>query len=74
MENFVFEDAARRLEEIAEQLEKGSLSLEESITLYEEGSKLALQCRNALQTAQQKITEISLASGEGVNKENEQND
>ena len=65
MENkMTFEQALERLEEIAEQLEQGSVPLDESLKLYEEGSKLAAVCNSALKTAQQKITELSSADGE----------
>lgn len=36
-----FEDRLKRLEEISDQLRKGSLGLEESARLFEEGIKLA---------------------------------
>lgn len=65
MENkMTFEEALERLEEIAGQLEQGSVPLDESLKLYEEGSKLAAICNTALKNAQQKITELSAADGE----------
>ena len=36
-----FEELYKKLEETVESLEKGGLSLEQSIALYEEGMKLA---------------------------------
>ena len=54
-----FEDAMQRLREITEVLERGSVSLEESIKLFAEGTELSAFCYETLQTAEQKITELS---------------
>ena len=54
-----FEESLIRLKEIVETLEKGSTSLEESMKLFEEGSKLAASCYDTLKKAEQKVTEIS---------------
>ncbi len=54
-----FEESLIRLKEIVEALEKGSTSLEESMKLFEEGSKLAASCYDTLKKAEQKVTEIS---------------
>lgn len=54
-----FEESLIRLKEIVEVLEKGSTSLEESMKLFEEGSKLAASCYDTLKKAEQKVTEIS---------------
>ena len=56
---FDYEKSVLRLEEIVGLLEDGELSLEDSMKLYEEGTKLSGQCYEALQKAQQKITQIS---------------
>ena len=53
-----FEDLYRKLEETVESLEKGGLSLEKSISLYEEGMKLAKQCQGILDGAEQRITKL----------------
>jgi exodeoxyribonuclease VII small subunit len=57
-----FEDCLKRLEEIVERLEKGDLSLEESLALFEEGMKLSNACRGELDEAEGKI-EILLKQG-----------
>ncbi len=57
-----FEDALKRLEAIVQRLESGDASLDESITLYEEGAKLRLQCEARLKSAQEKIDRIVLGS------------
>ncbi len=54
-----YESAMQRLEEISARLEGGAVPLEESIALYEESTKLAAYCKQILQQAQQKITELA---------------
>ena len=53
-----FEALYGKLEESVEKLEKGGLSLEESITLYEEGMELAKRCQALLDGAEQRITKL----------------
>ena len=53
-----FEEALARLERIAEQIEKGEIGLEESITRYEEGMALVQQCREILTQAEQRIVKL----------------
>ena len=53
-----FETSIERLEAIVSQLESGSVSLEESVKLYEEGLNLAKNCSLKLENAKQKIIEI----------------
>ena len=50
-----FEDALKRLEEIVAKLEKGDLTLEESLAFYEEGIGLARLCHGKLEEAEGKI-------------------
>ncbi len=54
-----FEEALERLRAIAETLERGDVTLEESIKLFGEGTELSKLCYETLQTAEQKITELS---------------
>ena len=54
-----FEEALLRLREITEILERGSVTLEESVKLFGEGTALSAFCYETLQTAEQKITELS---------------
>ena len=51
----VFEQAMKRLEEIVTALEKGDAPLEESLALFQEGTKLIGSCNKALDQAQQQI-------------------
>ncbi len=53
-----FEELYRKLEETVEKLEKGGLSLEQSIALYEEGMDLAKRCQTILDGAEQRITKL----------------
>ena len=50
-----FEALYRRLEEVAARLETGNLPLEDSVTLYEEGMRLAQQCQALLAVVEQRI-------------------
>ena len=50
-----FEEALSRLSEVVRILENGEASLDESITLFEEGIKLSKQCTNLLESAEQKV-------------------
>ena len=51
----VFEQAMKRLEEIVTALEKGDAPLEESLALFQEGTKLIGSCNKALDQAQQQL-------------------
>jgi exodeoxyribonuclease VII small subunit len=53
-----FESALKRLEEIVDSLEKGEVSLEDAISLFEEGIKTAKTCKEKLQKAEKKIKEL----------------
>ena len=57
-----FEEALERIREIVTKLESGSLTLEESIATYQEGSSLIEQCRRQIADAELRITQLS--SGE----------
>jgi exodeoxyribonuclease VII small subunit len=54
-----FEAALSRLEQIVVALEKGDLSLEESLKLYEEGISRARLCQERLEAAEAKIEVLS---------------
>jgi exodeoxyribonuclease VII small subunit len=53
-----FEQALSRLEEIVAALESGEASLEEAITLFEEGSQLSQLCQDRLSATQAKIEKL----------------
>ena len=54
-----FEDSFKRLEKILEKLESDDCTLDETITLYEEGLKLTKTCYDKLNTAELRIKEIN---------------
>ena len=53
-----FEQALVALEEVVQQLESGSVPLDQSITLYERGEKLRKLCQARLDDAQARIEKI----------------
>ncbi|MGM9661996.1 MAG: exodeoxyribonuclease VII small subunit [Oscillospiraceae bacterium] len=53
-----FEEKMRRLEEIAAALEKGDAPLEDSLKLFEEGTKLIADCSGQLETAEQQVVKL----------------
>lgn len=57
-----FEKALEELEEIVDQLEKGAVSLDESITLYERGELLKKRCDDLLKNAEMRIDKITLSA------------
>jgi exodeoxyribonuclease VII small subunit len=60
-----FEQALAELETIVQQLERGQLDLEASITAYERGAALRRHCADKLREAQLRVEKLSLgAAGE----------
>lgn len=59
-----FEEALKKLEKIVDDLEKGSLSLDEALARYEEGIKLSRLCGKKLEAAKKKV-EILVKSEDG---------
>ncbi len=53
-----FEESLSRLEEIVRHLEKGDLPLNDSLTLYEEGTGLIAACSKLLDEAEQKVVKL----------------
>ena len=58
MSKKTFESAMKRLEEIVEKLEQGDLSLEESLTIFEEGMELSKFCAGKLNDAETKLKSL----------------
>jgi len=50
-----FEQSLKRLDEIVKSLEKGDVSLSESMSLFEEGTALIKKCGGLLDEAEQKV-------------------
>ena len=60
-----FEDSLKKIEEIVEELEKGELSLDEALKLYEEGMVFSDKCMEKLNESKQRVEKITK---EGNNK------
>ena len=63
-----FEQALTRLEELVNGLERGNLSLEESLAYFEEGTKLIQECTSLLEAAEAKLKKL-VPAGEGFKLE-----
>ena len=50
-----FEECIQRLEKIVQELERGEVPLEKSLTLFEEGMQLSGSCRKELEEAEGKV-------------------
>ena len=57
--NLTFEKALIELGKTVEQLESGELSLEESLTVFERGQRLAKYCNNLLEQASLKVEQLT---------------
>jgi exodeoxyribonuclease VII small subunit len=66
-----FEEALKRLTAIVEQLEGGELSLEQSLALFEEGTRLSRTSQAQLDAAEKRVEELLAidASGEPIVRE-----
>lgn len=53
-----FEESLKRLEEIVDALEKGDVSLNDSMTMFEEGTGLIKSCSTMLDAAEQKVVKL----------------
>ena len=54
-----FEEAWAELEGILERLERGELTLDESVALFERGRMLAAHCQRLLDRAELRVRELS---------------
>ncbi|HKS66466.1 MAG TPA: exodeoxyribonuclease VII small subunit [Candidatus Acidoferrales bacterium] len=59
-----FEKSLARLEEVVKRLESADLSLDEAMSLFEEGIKLSRECQRKLEEAEGKV-EILLKKADG---------
>ena len=64
-----FESQIENLEKIVAELENGELSLDESVSKFEEGIKISKECNKTLEEAEKKIT--ILINNDGETKEEE---
>lgn len=67
-----FEKSMSELETIVSQLEKGELSLDESLKQFEKGITLARKCQDVLNLAEQKIE--MLTSAQEINMDDNSDD
>ena len=58
MGKITYEQASKRLIEIIEKIEQGQISMDESMSLIEEGKELIKTCYSLLDNAKGKLTEI----------------
>jgi exodeoxyribonuclease VII small subunit len=65
-EDFNFEAALAELNQLVEKMERGGISLEESLADFERGIALTRQCQQALKTAEQKVHILLEKNGETV--------
>lgn len=59
-----FESKLLELENIVSKLENSEISLDEAISLFEDGVKLSGDCRKILETAERKIKTLTECEGE----------
>ena len=60
-----FEKKLNRLEEIVGKMEKGDISLEESLKFFEEGVKLSRECNAKLNEAELKVKKLTSFDKDG---------
>ncbi len=58
-----FEESLQRLEKIVTELEKGDVSLDHGLELFDEGMKLSSSCRKELEEAEGKVEILLERSG-----------
>ena len=59
-----FEQSLSDLQQLVERLEGGELSLEDSLTAFEQGIRLTRDCQSALTQAEQKVQILLERDGE----------
>ena len=59
-----FEEKLHQLEELVNDMEKGTLSLEDSLKAFEVGIKITRECQQALKDAQLKVDMLTSGSSE----------
>ena len=69
MDNMTFEEAKKKLEEIVARIKNENCTLDEALTLYEEGVKLARFCDEKLSIFKTRLSEIVDSAGELVDEQ-----
>ena len=70
--SLTFEEAFKELEEIAEKLEQGEISLDESMKAFEKGMELAQTCSEKLNKAESNLQKLVKKEGQGFQLELEE--
>ncbi len=60
-----FEGAFSQLQELVKKLEGGSLALEDSLKVFEEGVRLTRYCQSSLTSAEQKVEQLMKIGADG---------
>ena len=68
-ENKNFEELMEKLENIVQELEKGDLNLDASVSKFEEGMKISKECNKILEDSEKRIT-ILLQNEGKIEEEN----
>ena len=63
---WTFEKAMTRLEQIVAALESGRCTLDDSLKLFEEGTRLTAYCSRLLKNAEQKILKLTAPDSEAA--------
>lgn len=63
---FQFESSLQELEQLIETMEKGDISLEDSLKHFEKGVQLTSACQKALQDAEQTVNVLLEKNGQPV--------
>jgi exodeoxyribonuclease VII small subunit len=56
--SITFEESLKKLEQMAQEMESGKLSLEDALDKYEEGAKLFKLCKDKINKAEKRIMKI----------------
>ena len=63
-QSYPFEESLAKLETLVQRMEKGDLSLEDSLKTFEEGVKLTRECQQALAAAEQRVKALIEENGQ----------
>lgn len=63
-----FEQSLKELELLVDTMESGELSLEQALKAFEQGVKLTRECQQALQSAEQKVEQLSRTAADTGNE------
>ena len=66
---FDFEKSLNELEKLVHRMESGNLSLEDSMTAFEQGIALTRQCQQALKQAEQKVQLLMEKNGQVITED-----